>query len=76
MKVFNTANLDEKMMKTLSVSEAAYIYNGLDCCVTAEIYNELMKQLETEPPNLRETYENTLAKLAPMKRAKVKVLAP
>ncbi len=66
MKIFNTADLDERMMKTLSSSQAAYIYNGLDCCVTAEIYNELMDQLETEPENVRETYENTLAKLAPI----------
>jgi len=66
MKVFNTATLDEKMMKTLSVSDAANIYNGLDCCVTAEIYNELMSQLKTEPENVRETYENALAKLAPI----------
>ena len=66
MKIFNTAELDEKLMKTLSSSEAAYIYNGLDCCVTAEVYNELMSQLATEPENVRETYENALAKLAPI----------
>jgi len=66
VKVFNTADLDERIMKTLSSSQAAYIYNGLDCCVTAEVYNELMDQLKTEPPNVRETYENTLAKLAPI----------
>lgn len=66
MKIFNTADLDERMMKTLSSSQAAHIYNGLDCCVTAEIYNELIEQLATEPENIRETYENTLAKLAPI----------
>ena len=45
MKIFDTANLDEKLMKTLSADDASWIYNGLDCCVTAEVYNALEKQL-------------------------------
>jgi DNA polymerase-1 len=66
MKIFDTANLNENTMKTLSDDEASWIYNGLDCCVTAEIYNELMTQLGTEPPNVRETYHRALSKLAPI----------
>ena len=66
MKIFDTANLDEKTMPLLSAQEAAWIYNGLDVCVTAEIYNTLMAQLDTEPPNIRATYETALAKLAPI----------
>jgi len=66
MKIFDTANLDEKLMSKLSADEAAHIYNGLDCCVTAEIYSELMTQLETEPDNVKETYTTALAKLAPI----------
>lgn len=66
MKVFDTANLTEEAMRFLSPNEAAWIYNGLDVCVTAEIYRELMAQLASDPPNVRETYETALAKLAPI----------
>lgn len=65
MKLFNTAHLDERVMKTLSPDEASWIYNGLDCCVTAEIYTELMEQIQDEPQNIRDTYEFSLRKLAP-----------
>jgi len=65
MKIFDTSALDEKMMPLLSSQEAAWIYNGLDVCVTAEVFNTLIAQLETEPPNIRATYETALAKLAP-----------
>jgi DNA polymerase-1 len=66
MKIFDTSNLDEKAMPLLSAQEAAWIYNGLDVCVTAEVYNTLMAQLDTEPPNVRATYETALAKMAPI----------
>lgn len=66
MKVFDTSTLDEKMMPLLSSQEAAWIYNGLDVCVTAEIYNTLMAQLETEPPAVQQTYRTALAKMAPI----------
>lgn len=66
MKVFDTANLTEKTMAMLSDDEASHIYNGLDCCVTAEIYNVLTDQLEDEPDNVKETYDTALAKLAPI----------
>lgn len=66
MKLFDTANLDEKLMKTLSADDAAHIYNGLDCCVTAEIYNELSGQLVEEPVEVQETYKVAMAKLAPI----------
>ena len=66
MKIYNTANLTEQSMKKLSPDEAAHIYNGLDCCVTAEIYNTLMEQLEAEPQGVKDTYANALAKMAPI----------
>lgn len=66
MKVFDTSNLSEQVMKSLSADEAAHIYNGLDVCVTAEVYNELMNQLEKEPQNIRDTYDIALSKLAPI----------
>lgn len=65
-RLFDTKYLDEKVMATLNENEASHIYNGLDCCVTAEIYNALTNQLDKEPPNVRATYEMSLAKLAPI----------
>lgn len=66
MKIFDTQHLDENTMKMLSVDEAAHIYNGLDCCVTAEIFTQLSEQLTTEPENVQQTYRMSCAKLAPI----------
>lgn len=66
MKVFDTSNLNEQSMRTLNSDEASWVYNGLDCCVTAEVYSELSSQLDDEPDNVRATYEYALNKLAPI----------
>ena len=65
-KLFDTAHLDERLMASLSGNEASWIYNGLDCCITAEIFNELDSQLQSEPESVRETYQTALAKHAPI----------
>lgn len=65
-KIFNTALLDEKVMTQLSDNDAAWIYNGLDCCVTAEIYQELDSQLKDETEGVQGTYQMALDKLAPI----------
>jgi len=62
--VFDTAFLDEAMMKTLTANQASWIYNGLDCCVTAEIYNVLQEEINSDP-EVQETYATALDKLAP-----------
>ncbi len=46
----------------LSVDDNAWVYNGLDCCVTLEVRNKLIKELERHPPNVRETYETAMRK--------------
>jgi DNA polymerase I-like protein with 3'-5' exonuclease and polymerase domains len=66
MKIYNTASLNEQSMKKLSPDEAAHIYNGLDVCVTAEIYNVLKGQLLTDNEGVQTTYRSALAKLAPI----------
>lgn len=66
VKVLDTSLLDERAMKTLSANEAAWVYNGLDCCVTAEIFNVLTKQIESEPEEVQQTYNMACAKLAPI----------
>jgi len=66
MKVFDTSHLDEKLMAKLSANEASWIYNGLDCCVTAEIFNKLTELIEADLPNVKATYNASCAKLAPI----------
>ena len=42
MKIINTAEADPK---SLSAQEREWVYNGLDCCVTAEVLDQLLPQL-------------------------------
>jgi DNA polymerase-1 len=71
-KWFDTAKLDEAMMKELSSDEASWIYNGLDCCVTAEIYNVLAEEIATSPPEVAATYDFALRKMAPIMEASLR----
>lgn len=64
--IFDTSTLDENTISLLNSDEASWIYNGLDCCVTAEIYNALTVQLEGEPQNVKDTYAFTMSKHAPI----------
>ncbi|NNW55494.1 MULTISPECIES: DNA polymerase [unclassified Roseobacter] len=64
-KLFDTQHLTEKTMKMLSANEASWVYNGLDCCVTSEVYNNLREQLDGEEPRVQETHKFAKAKLAP-----------
>lgn len=66
MKILKTEYISEEMMKVLPPDDVSWIYNGLDCCVTSEVYGELTTQLEAEPQNVRDTYDFTLSKLAPI----------
>jgi DNA polymerase-1 len=66
MDRFDTALLDHKTMRQLSDDAAANIYNGLDCCVTLEIYEVLMAELADEIPEVQYTYEMAMAKQAPI----------
>ena len=65
VKLFDTAHLDENLMRTLSSNEASWIYNGLDACVTGEIYQSLRAQLDEEDPRVQATHDFTTRKLAP-----------
>lgn len=64
MRIIDTAALTEKV--ALNPDDASWIYNGLDCAVTYEIRDVLLKQLADSPPNVIETYRNTLNKQAPV----------
>lgn len=71
---FDTSRLDEGVMKELSSDEASWIYNGLDCCVTAEVYNELSEEINSQstPQEVRDTYNFALRKLAPIIEASLR----
>jgi DNA polymerase I-like protein with 3'-5' exonuclease and polymerase domains len=66
MKIINTSELDESTMMGLNADETSWIYNGLDCCVTSEVFYVLEAQLAEEPECVRKTYEYALDKLAPI----------
>lgn len=61
MKIFDTATLEETT--PLSPDWRSWIYNGLDCCVTAEIYNQLSQQADS---TTRETYKFSLRLQGPV----------
>lgn len=64
MKLFNTAFLSPTTQ--LSPDEASWVYNGLDCCVTAEVRNKLIDLLENEEANVQQTYWTAMRKFAPV----------
>lgn len=71
MRLFNTVGLDDKLMKTLTEDEASWVYNGLDCCVTFEVFERLSEEIaantvNNEPGPVQRTYEKALAKQAPI----------
>lgn len=50
----------------LTPDETSWVYNGLDCCVTYEIYERLIEELSTSPANVQETYATAMRKLPPV----------
>ena len=64
VRLFNTAFLTPNTR--LSPDEASWIYNGLDCCVTAEVRNKLATLLEGEEPCVKQTYATAMRKFAPV----------
>lgn len=58
--IIQTADLTPN---SLSAREAEWVYNGLDCCVTLEVLNELLPQLDNVSRN---TYEFSKALQAPV----------
>lgn len=62
MQIIDTSLLDEKA-ETLSNSEVYWVYNGLDCCVTMEVFEQIEPQLDDVS---RATYENAMELLGPV----------
>jgi DNA polymerase-1 len=64
--IIYTDEIDEKWMEHADADIVAQTYNGLDCCVTAEIFSKLFSQLNDEPECVRTTYNSSLAKQGPI----------
>lgn len=60
-RIIDTSTLLETT--TLDYNARDWVYNGLDCCVTLEIFHALQKQMD---PVARRTYEFELALQAPV----------
>lgn len=63
MRRIETVDLDEATVKGLSANDQAFVYNGLDCCVTLEVLNELLAQLDSTTAS---TYAFSRALQAPI----------
>lgn len=61
VKIFDTSTLTKTT--PLTRDETDWVYNGLDCCVTLEILNELLPQLDS---TTRPTYEFSKSLQAPI----------
>lgn len=46
MKIFDTSDLTPEALRSMGGDEVSWIYNGLDCAVTAEVYETLLPQLD------------------------------
>lgn len=63
MKIIETANLTPASIARMGQTEKDWIYNGLDCCLTHEIDEELESVID---PIARGTYQMSLALQAPI----------
>lgn len=66
MQIIDTALLTETSTAELLPDAVSNIYCGLDCAVTFEIREVLRAQIESDTPNVLETYNMSLAKQAPV----------
>ena len=69
MKTIDTAALSPLDLDLMSEDEKLWVYNGLDCCVTSEVYQAIAPQLD---PVTRKTYQFSLALQAPVLEMKLR----
>lgn len=65
-RIFDTAYLTEAAMKAMGADDLSNIYNGLDCCLTLEIFGVLQAELAESPSNVAETYALSMEKSGPV----------
>ena len=51
------------MLLLFAFDAARIVYNGLDSCVTFEIYERLMEELASAGPEVRKTYDDAILEL-------------
>src|SRR6516164_3831350 len=69
MRVIKTHELSPIDLALMNETEKLWVYNGLDCCVTVEVLEVLLPQLD----NLtRATYEFSKALQAPVLEMKIR----
>lgn len=65
MTPFDTSTLTAEMMHRLGPDKVSNIYNGLDCCVTWEVFDKLSALMADEEECVQRTYAFALDKSAP-----------
>jgi hypothetical protein len=65
LRILNTATLSERNAG-LNPDETSWVYNGLDCCVTLEVFHAIEPQLHSLTPSRVETYATAMRKVAPV----------
>src|SRR6516162_11738998 len=69
MRAIHTSRLGPADLASMSEEEKLWIYNGLDCCVTAEVLDALLPQLNE---TTQATYDFSLALQAPALEMKLR----
>lgn len=69
MKIIKTHELTPADIAFMGETEKLWVYNGLDCCVTAEVLNVIEPQLDNQT---RATYEFSKALQAPVLEMKIR----
>lgn len=67
MKVVPTHELTPESMAAMSQTELLHIYNGLDCCVTAEVLHVIEPQLDNQTRNVYEFSKSLQAPVLEMR---------
>lgn len=66
MKIIQNSSLSPEVMATLSADDRDWIYNGLDCCVTHEIFTKQLKAIKDTAPYAAHTSAFSHALMAPI----------
>lgn len=70
MKIINTEKLNPKSLKPL---EREWVYNGLDCCVTYEVLDQLLPQLTSQTQKVYEFSQELQGPVLDMRLRGIKV---
>lgn len=69
MKVIKTHEITPESLALMNATEKHWVYNGLDCCVTAEVLHAIKPQLDNQT---RATYEFSKSLQAPILEMRIR----